>query len=212
MVTTRYGEPLAAGGFDSPAAERNKEPILRVLQRVLPPTGTVLEIASGTGQHAVHFARALPRLTWQPSEPDADLRAVIAARIAAAAAPNLRAPLTLDVLDARWPNVAADAIVCINMIHIAPAAATDALFRHAARLLGPGAPLVLYGPFKIGGAHTAPSNDAFDRSLRARNAEWGVRDLADVARAASAHAIELVGTEALPANNLAVELRAGAAR
>ncbi|HET8699498.1 MAG TPA: DUF938 domain-containing protein, partial [Gammaproteobacteria bacterium] len=165
-MSKRFGEPLTAGSMDSPAAERNKEPILDVLARVLPPSGTVLEVASGTGQHAVHFARALPALIWQPTEPDAGLRAGLTERVAAAALPNLRPPAPFDVLEPAVPVVEAAAIVCINMIHIAPWAATEGLFRHAARLLPAGAPLILYGPYKLDGEHTAASNEAFDASLR----------------------------------------------
>jgi hypothetical protein len=211
-LNERFGEPLRASTLKSPAAERNKEPILAVLRRVLPAHGSVLEIASGTGQHAVHFARALPELSWQPSDPDATLRAAIESRVAAAALPNLRPPLDLDVLAAEWPALAADAIVCINMIHIAPWAATAGLFRHAARVLGAGAPLVLYGPFKRGGQHTAASNEAFDSSLRARDAAWGVRDLEAVAAVARDHGFEYVDAAALPANNFAVEFRRAADR
>ena len=204
----RYGEPLAAGELPaSPAAERNKQPIAAVLADVLRGTGQVLEIASGTGQHAEHFAREFPALIWQPSEPDPALRAATAARVARAALPNLRAPLALDVLDADWPALTAAALVCINMIHIAPARATEALFAHAARVLSAGAPLVLYGPFKRGGRHTAPSNAAFDASLAARNAEWGVRDLGDVAALAARYGFGAPEVVAMPANNLTVVWR-----
>ena len=202
-MSARFGEPLAAT-MDSPAAERNKQPILEVLQRVLPPRGTVLEVASGTGQHAVHFARALEALTWQPTEPDATLRAALAARVSAAALANLRAPEPFDVLDERAPAVDPAAIVCINMIHIAPWAATEGLFGHGARLLAAGAPLVLYGPYKLDGRHTAPSNEAFDASLRARDPRWGVRDLADVQAVGAAHGFDFRELVPLPANNFAV--------
>ncbi|HZF28361.1 MAG TPA: DUF938 domain-containing protein [Gammaproteobacteria bacterium] len=190
--------------MDSPAAERNKQPILEVLTRVLPPRGTVLEIASGTGQHAVHFARALATLTWQPTEPDAALRAALAARISAAALPNLRAPEPFDVLADAAPAVDPVAIVCINMIHIAPWTATAGLFRHTARLLPAGAPVVLYGPYKLDGRHTAPSNEAFDASLRARDARWGVRDLADVRAVGAAHGFDFRELVPMPANNFIV--------
>lgn len=200
----RYGETLAAEGLQSPAAERNKEPILEVLRRVLPATGTVLEIASGTGQHIVHFARGVPGLTWQPSEPDSDLRAAIAARVAAAGLPNLRAPLALDVCAARWPIEQAAAVVCINLIHIAPWAVAEALLARAGELLAAGAVLVLYGPYLRGGMHTAPSNAAFDASLRRRDPQWGVRDLDSVTAAAAANGFELREIVAMPANNLTV--------
>jgi cyclopropane fatty-acyl-phospholipid synthase-like methyltransferase len=203
-LSTRYGETLSAGALESPAAERNKQPILEVLARYLPAAGTVLEIASGTGQHIVHFARALPALTWQPTDVDPDLRASASARIRAAGLSNVREPIALDVHDARWPSSAADAVVCINMIHIAPWSATPALMRGSGDLLPAGAPLVLYGPFRRGGLHTAASNEAFDESLRRRNADWGVRDLADVEACAGEHGFELAEVVAMPANNLTV--------
>ena len=203
-ASERYGETLVADSLASPAAERNKEPILEVLRRVLPATGTVLEIASGTGQHVVHFARGLPKLSWQPSEPDARLRAAIEARVGAAALANIRPPLALDVLEKPWPLARADAIVCINMIHIAPWAAAQALLGEAGRLLHAGACLVLYGPYRRGGQHTAPSNAAFDASLRSRNPEWGVRDLDDVEALAKRSGFALQETVEMPANNLTV--------
>ena len=200
----RFGETLAEGLLESPAAERNKDPILDAIRSRLPPAGTVLEIASGTGQHVVHFARALPALAWQPTDADDQLRAAAAARIRAAGLSNIRAPLRLDVLAPSWPAVDADAIVCINMIHIAPWSATNALLAGASRLLRPGNPLFLYGPYKRGGGHTAPSNEAFDANLRARNPEWGVRDLDDVERCAGEHGFALVEVTTMPANNLMV--------
>jgi hypothetical protein len=203
-MSTRFGEPLAAGTGDSPAAERNKQPILEVLTRVLPPRGTVLEVASGTGQHVVHCARALPALTWQPTDTDPTLRAGLAARVAAAALPNLRPPEPFDVLAETAPNVAAVAILCINMIHIAPWAATDGLFRHAARLLSAGAPLILYGPYKLDGRHTAPSNEAFDATLRARDSRWGIRDLGDVRAVGAARGFDFQELVPMPANNFVV--------
>lgn len=189
----------------SPAAERNKGPILEVLRGVLPERGTVLEIASGTGQHIVHFAAAMPALDWQPSDPDPRRRAVIAARLAAARLGNVRQPLALDVCDAPWPlEGPVAAIVCINMIHIAPAAATPALFAGSGRALGPGGVLVLYGPFKQGGRHTAPSNAAFDESLRAEDPGWGVRELEAVTGDAAAAGFERTAVVPMPANNLSV--------
>jgi hypothetical protein len=166
----------------------------------------VLEIASGTGQHAEHFARSFPSLKWQPSEPDAESVAIVAERVRRTALPNLLAPLRLDVRHEWPPLTGVAAIVCINMVHIAPWSACTALLEHAERLLDPAGPLVLYGPFKRGGKHTAPSNAAFDASLRARNAEWGVRDLDDVVTLAQAHSLELVECVAMPANNLTAVL------
>jgi SAM-dependent methyltransferase len=193
----------------APAAERNKAAILDVLEQVLPDRGLVLEIASGTGQHVVHFASALPGLTWQPSDPDPAMRASIADYIAASGMPNVVEPLALDARDARWPIARADAIVCSNMIHIAPWSAAEGLVRGAGRLLGRGMPLVLYGPFQRAGRHTAPSNAAFDESLRQRDAEWGVRDLDEVEALARAQGFALDRVIAMPANNLsAVFVRA----
>jgi hypothetical protein len=191
----------------SPAAERNREPILAVLRTVLPVRGTVLEIASGTGQHALHFAAALPALVWQPSDAEPAARASIAAWAAQAALPNLRAPFALDVCDASWPLAAADALVCCNMIHIAPWRAAEGLFAGASRVLGAGAPLVLYGPFRRGGAHTAPSNAAFDAQLRARDPAWGVRDLEAVVALGDAAGFAFEQAIPMPANNFCAVFR-----
>ncbi|AOJ84331.1 SAM-dependent methyltransferase [Burkholderia savannae] len=191
----------------APATERNREPILDVLKRVLPARGTVLEIASGTGQHAVHFAVALPDLVWQPTDTEAAARASIDAWAADAALPNLRAPLALDVCAEPWPLAAADAIVCINMIHIAPWAAACALFDGAARLLPEGGVLYLYGPYRRGGAHTAESNARFDAQLRGRHPAWGVRDLEAVVELGRAAGLALDEIVEMPANNLSVVFR-----
>jgi hypothetical protein len=191
----------------APATQRNREPILAVLARVLPSAGLVLEVASGTGEHACFFASKLVGLEWQPSDPDDGNRASIAAWRDEAALPNLRAPLALDATAERWPVERADALININMIHIAPWAACEGLVRGAARVLSPGAPLVLYGPFRRGGRHTAPSNDAFDRGLRAQNATWGVRDLDEVTRAAAAQGLALDEFVEMPSNNLTVIFR-----
>ena len=152
----------------APSAERNKQPILEILQRVLPPAGTVLEIGSGTGQHVTHFAKALPNLTFQPSEFDATRHASIAAWIAHEQLTNVRPPLAFDVAHLPWPVSQADAIVCINVIHISPWEATLALMRGAGEMLPPGGVLVTYGLYLRSRAHTSPSNEAFDASLRAR--------------------------------------------
>ena len=187
----------------APAAARNREPIRDVLARVLPAAGRVLEIASGSGEHAVHFARAFPRLAWQPSDPSPAARDSIAAWRAEAQLANLSPPLALDVSDDAWPARAgaAEAIVCINMVHISPWQATLGLFAGAARVLGPGALLYLYGPYRFAGVYTAESNAEFDRSLRARDASWGVRDLDDLTAVARSHGFALVDTVAMPANN-----------
>jgi SAM-dependent methyltransferase len=196
----------------SASAERNKGPILEVLRGVLPARGTVLEIASGTGQHVVHFAAALGELTWQPSDPDPERRAAIAARLAAARLPNLLAPLSLDVLAEPWPVPSpVDAIVCINMIHIAPQSATAALIGGARRWLAESGArvLFLYGPFQQRGRHTAASNAAFDESLRAANPAWGIRDLEEVSRLAAAAGFARVALVPMPANNLSVVFTLG---
>lgn len=186
----------------APAAERNAEPIRAVLARVLPPRGLVLEIASGSGQHGVFMATAFPAITWQPTDADPDALASIRAWAEEAALPNLRPPLRLDAEDdpSTWPIGAADAVVCINMVHIAPWSAALGLLRGAAALLGPGAPLVTYGPYRIDG-RTAPSNEEFDASLRARDPAWGVRDVRDLEPAAAAVGLHLVEVVAMPANN-----------
>lgn len=188
----------------APAAERNRDAILAVLARVLPKRGVVLEIASGTGQHAVHCASALPDIVWQPSDPDAASRESIAAWRAHAGLPNLGAPLCIDVTSGDWGIGHVAAIVCINMIHIAPWEAAEALVRGAAGRLGAGGVLYLYGPFRRNGAHTAPSNEAFDAQLRATDSRWGVRDMETVealARKAGFTPGEIV---AMPANNFSV--------
>jgi hypothetical protein len=192
---------------DSAAAERNRQPILDVLKSILPPDGLVLEIASGTGQHVVHFAANLPALLWQPSDADADSHAMLELRVDRMQLENIRPPITLDVHASPWPISAAAAVVCINMIHIAPWTATVALCRGARSVLQQDGPLYLYGPFRRGGQHTAPSNAAFDASLRQRNPEWGVRDLDDVTRAAADHGLRLDSVIPMPANNLSVIFR-----
>jgi SAM-dependent methyltransferase len=191
-------------GVTAPSAERNKEPILQVLRRVLPRAGLVLEVASGTGQHVAHFARALPLLQWQPSDPDPESRASVSAWTEALA--NVRVPIDLDVRGP-WPVARADAVVCINMIHVAPWAAAEALVAGAGKVLGPGGVLFLYGPFRRYGRHTAPSNEAFDASLRVQDPGWGVRDLEAVERLGAAAGFELVEVLEMPANNLSVVLR-----
>lgn len=193
----------------APAAERNAEPIRQVLARVLPARGLVLEIASGTGQHAVHMARAFPQVRWQPSDPDPFGLESIAAWRDEAGLDNLLAPIVLDVTRDPWPVAAADAVVCINMIHIAPWDAALALFRGAGRILPAGGLLYLYGPYRFHGAFTAPSNAAFDASLRARDPAWGVRDLDDIEPAAAAAGLHLEETVAMPANNHSLLFRHG---
>jgi hypothetical protein len=191
----------------APSTQRNREPILAVLRRVLPATGLVLEVASGSGEHAIFFAEALPGIVWQPSEPDADNRASIAAWTSQSGLPNVRPPLALDVTDETWPLPRADALVNINMVHIAPWAACEGLMRGAGRLLAPGAPLYLYGPFHRGGQPTAPSNEAFDRGLRAKNPAWGVRHLEAVAEEAERQGLALDEIVEMPSNNFSLVFR-----
>jgi hypothetical protein len=188
---------------------RNREPILTVLRRVLPSAGLVLEVSSGSGEHAAFFAAAMPHLTWQPSDPDPRARASIAAFRDAAAAPNLLPPLDLDAA-AQWPELRAAAVVCINMIHIAPWSACEGLVAGAARVLPARGVLYLYGPYTEDGRHTAPSNAAFDAELRAHDARWGVRDLGDVAALARRRGLAHQETVIMPANNRSVVFRRGA--
>lgn len=188
----------------SAAADRNKGPILTILESVLPESGSVLEIASGTGQHVCFFAAQLPKVRWQPTEPDATHLEVIAARVREAQLTNIETPLTLDVHSPRWPVASAyDAILCINMIHISPWTATSALCQGAALHLKASGKLVLYGPYLENGT-AAPSNLDFDASLQSRHAGWGLRDLADVTRVAAEHGLHREQVVRMPANNLTV--------
>ena len=188
----------------SAAAERNKEPILTVLESVLPPTGRVLEIASGTGQHVCYFAAALPGLQWQPTEPDGASRDAMVNRIRESGLTNVDAPIALDVHEPRWPVAPAlDAIVCINMIHISPWSSTAALCIGAARHLRVGGLLVTYGPYLENGT-AVQSNLDFDASLKRRNADWGLRDLDDVTRVAAEQGLTRRQVVRMPANNLSV--------
>ena len=191
----------------APHVARNAGPIADVLRDMLPADGLVLEVASGTGEHALHFARAFPDLRWQPSDADpAALRSIEAWRGEAGPA-NLLPAIALDAQAARWPVDRADAILAINMVHISPWAATAGLLRGAGRLLGAGAPLFVYGPFRRAGVVTAPSNEAFDASLRARDPEWGVRALEAVAAEAEPHGLRLDRVVEMPANNVSVVFR-----
>jgi SAM-dependent methyltransferase len=192
-----------------PHVARNREPILAVLKRVLPPRGLVLEIASGSGEHAAYFAGQLPALSWQPSDPEPEALASIAAHRAASDAPNLLPRVHLDVTARTWPVERADAVMCCNMIHIAPWSACEGLIAGAGRVLPAGGLLYLYGPYKIDGRHTAPSNEAFDRDLRSRDPAWGIRDFAEVTALAKRHGLDLAETVPMPANNLSVIFRRG---
>jgi SAM-dependent methyltransferase len=201
--------PTPDGGLHAAATERNRAPILEVLRRALPDEGFVLEVASGTGQHAAFFAAALPHLTWQPTDIDPRHLESIRAWSRVAAAPNLASPLHLDVEVDPWPIARADAVVNINMIHIAPWSACEALMRGAARILPAGGVLFLYGPFKRGGQHTAESNARFDERLRGEDPRWGVRDMGDVEDTASKSGLRLVEVVPMPANNHSLVFRNG---
>ena len=190
----------------SPATLRNREAILAVLRPVLPAQGLVLEIASGSGEHCAFLAEALPKLRFQPSDPDAGARASIDAWGAGRA--NMRPALALDAC-APWPALRADAVLCINMVHISPWAATLGLLRQAAGVLAPAGVLYLYGPYREQGAHLTPSNLAFDASLRARDPAWGLRDLEAVAEAATAQGFGPPAVTPMPANNLSLLFRRG---
>lgn len=191
----------------APATERNREPIAAVLRDVQPASGTVLEVASGTGEHAVHFARAFPGLSWIPSDPDPQALTSIRAWAEAARLPNLRPPLLLDASAPAWPIERADALLCINMVHISPWEATVGLLRQSAKLLPVGGPLVLYGPYFQQGVETAPSNLAFDESLRSRDSRWGLRPLEEVVGLAESHGLDLEAVHSMPANNLTLLFR-----
>lgn len=201
------GEGGAEAKRHAPATLRNRDAIVAVLADWLPPAGTVLEVASGSGEHVVHFAAAFPALVWQPSDPDRDALTSIAAWSGEAALANIAPPLELDASATDWPLGAADAVLCINMVHISPWAATLGLFAGAARLLSTGAPLVLYGPYVEVDVATAESNLAFDASLRARNPEWGLRDTRDVVAAAAMAGFGFSERRAMPANNLMLLFR-----
>ncbi len=189
---------------EAPAAARNRQPILDVLQPHLPAKGLVLEIASGTGEHVVHYAAARPGLVFQPSDPDAGARASVDDWVRTLGLGNVKPALEIDVTQATWPVERADAVLCCNMIHIAPWEAAVGLITGAGRLVPSGGLLFLYGPYRRGGRHTAPSNEAFDSDLKRRNPAWGVRDLEAVIELTDLHgfaAPEIVG---MPANNLSL--------
>lgn len=197
-----YDGPVAADARRSaPAALRNRAPVADALRDWLPATGLVLEIASGSGEHAIYFAREFPALEWQPSDFDPDALASIAAWRAEADLPNVRAPLALDAADPDWPIDRADAVLSLNMVHISTWSSALGLIAGAARLLAPGAPLILYGPWLEEGVEPAPSNIAFDADLRRRDPEWGLRTV-EVFAAAAERAFMLQERRQMPANNL----------
>ncbi|RYE86304.1 MAG: DUF938 domain-containing protein [Hyphomicrobiales bacterium] len=191
----------------APATQRNREPILAVLREVLPAQGQVLEIASGSGEHAIHFATAFPSLSFQPSDPDPAALASIDAWARESALANLRPAIRLDAMASRWPVTQADAILCINMIHISPWAATEGLIRQAGQLLPADGPLYLYGPYRQHDVPLAASNAVFDDSLRRRNPKWGLRELEAVAELARAAGFGEPVVTPMPANNLSVVFR-----
>lgn len=192
---------------EAPAVARNRDPILAVLREVLPISGEVLEVASGTGEHVVHFAAALRDIVWQPSDPEPDALASIAAWSSDAGLPNIREPLRLDAAAADWPIGRADAVLCINMIHISPWAATEGLMAGAARVLDSGRPLILYGPYRRSDRSLEPSNAAFDEDLKLRNPAWGLRRVKDVHACALDHGLEFDRLAEMPANNLMLVFR-----
>ena len=192
-----------------PATLRNRDAILTILRDALPPSGLVLEVASGSGEHIIHFAAALPALDWQPSDPDMAALASIAAWRAEADLSNLHEPIRLDAAG-DWPVDRADAILCINMVHISPWNATLGLMQGAGRVLPPGGPLYLYGPYMRDDVETAPSNLAFDASLKARDQRWGLRRVEDVVTAAQAQGLRLDRMVDMPANNLSLIFRRAA--
>ena len=188
----------------APAAARNRQPILDVLTPRLPARGLVLEIASGTGEHVVHYAAARPGLVFQPSDPDAGARASIDDWVRTLGLDNVRPALEIDVTKSTWPVERADAVLCCNMIHIAPWEAAVGLVTGAASLLPSGGPLFLYGPYRRGGRHTSPSNEAFDSDLKRRNSAWGVRNLEDVIELAESRGFSAPEIVEMPANNLSL--------
>lgn len=191
----------------APSVARNREPILDVLRSILPEQGVVLELASGSGEHIIYFAAHFPELVFCPSDIDKGARQSIAAWSKASGLQNVRAPLALDAASADWPLEKVDAIICINMIHISIWSATEGLFKGANRILVPGAPLYLYGPYKRAGAHTSQSNEEFDGWLRNKNPAWGVRDIGAVVDCAVTHGFSEPEIVAMPANNLSLIFR-----
>ncbi|AQR73753.1 DUF938 domain-containing protein [Sphingomonas sp. LM7] len=189
----------------APATARNREPIAAVLERVLPARGLVLEVASGSGEHCAFFAERFPALQWQPSDPEDGARESIADWCASL--PNVLPPLALDATADAWPIVAADAVLCANMVHISPWEATLGLMDGAGRLLAPGAPLIVYGPYRQRDMPTAESNEAFDVSLKARDSRWGLRHVEEVSAAAAACGLVLEQIVPMPANNLSLVFR-----
>jgi SAM-dependent methyltransferase len=207
-----YDAPSAGARKSAPAALRNREPIAEVLADWLPPSGLVLEIASGTGEHAAFFAERFPHLEWQPSDVHPDALGSIAAWREEVGLPNLRAPVSIDAASSGWPIGRADALLSINMVHISPWASALGLIKGAARILRAGGPLILYGPWLKDDVPAAPSNLAFDADLKRRDPKWGLRRVEEFAEAAEKKGLGLEDTRPMPANNLMLLLRAQAPR
>jgi SAM-dependent methyltransferase len=199
-------EPTGEAKRHAPATERNRDAISAVLESLLPTQGIMLEVASGTGEHIIHFARCFPHLTWQPSDAEPAALRSIAAWCGEAGLSNVRRPLEIDA-SGDWPVDHADSIICINMVHISPWAATLGLLCNASRILPPGGMLYLYGPYRQRDVPTAPSNEEFDRSLKERNPDWGLRYVEDVATEASTAGLSLDHVIEMPANNLSLLFR-----
>ena len=189
----------------APATQRNREAIVEVLRRVVEPAALVLELASGTGEHAAYFSQALD-VGWQPSDRDPGALASIDAH--GAEVERVRPAILLDATQETWSVQSADAVVCINMIHISPIESSRGLFRGASQILPPGAPLITYGPYKIDGKHTAPSNERFEEWLRSQDSRWGVRDVGELTTIASEYGMSLEERVAMPANNFVLIWRA----
>jgi len=206
-----YEAPVAGPRRSAPAALRNREPIVEVLREWLPESGLVLEVASGTGEHAVYFAEMFPNLDWQPSDIHAEALTSIAAWRGAAGLPNLRDPIVLDSAASDWPVTSAEGVLSINMVHISPWASALGLIDGSAQILPPDGPLILYGPWLKDDIPTAASNLAFDADLKARDSQWGLRRVEDFADAAAEKGLALEATRTMPANNLMLLLRRSAA-
>jgi hypothetical protein len=202
-----YEAPVAGARRSAPAVARNREPIAEVLADWLPRSGVVLEIASGSGEHALYFAERFPGLELQPSDVHPDALASIAAWRASSRLANVREPIAINAAASDWPIAHADAVLSINMVHISPWASALGLIEGSARLLGPGAPLILYGPWLKDDIPTAPSNHAFDVDLRHRDPQWGLRRVEEFAAAAAPRGLDLAGTRSMPANNLMLLLK-----
>lgn len=202
-----YEAPAAGARRSAPAALRNREPIAEVLREWLPASGLVLEVASGTGEHAVYFAEQFPNLEWQPSDVHPDALISITAWRDSARLSNVRKPVVLDAAASAWPVIEADAVLSINMVHISPWISALGLIDGAARVLPLGGPLILYGPWLKDDVETVPSNLAFDADLRSRDPQWGLRRVEDFASAAATGGLTLEQTRAMPANNLMLLLR-----